>query len=260
MGEIIITKTKNLEYLQFNKLLEFQNEIIHAYTLKTFNFGLDKNEENRKESFNIIAKTFNVNEEDIIKAKQTHTDNVLEIKNQELNLNDIDGLITSKQDKVLTISFADCIDLMIYDPKEKVIANVHSGWKGTTKKIAQKTVYKMIKDYNCKPKNIICCIGPALRKDHFLVNEDVVRIFENEFKDYCKNNDIIEKTDFTNEKGVQYKIDTILINKLMLKEIGLLDKNIIDSNICTMCSNEKFHSCRMEGKSFKKNLGIIMLK
>lgn len=260
MSEITITKTENLEYLQFNKLLEFQDEIIHAFTLKTFNFGLDKAEENRKESFKIIAKTFNVNEKNIIKAKQTHTDSVIEIRDQELNLKDVDGLITDKQNKALTISFADCIDLMMYEPKEKVIANVHSGWKGTIKKIAQKTVYKMIKDYNCKPENIICCIGPALRKDHFLVNEDVVQIFENEFKDYWRKNNIIEKTDFSNEKGVQYKIDTVLINKLMLKEEDLLDKNIVDSNICTMCSNDKFHSYRMEGKRFKKNLGLIMLK
>lgn len=260
MSEITITKKDCLEYMQFSKLLEFQDDIVHAFTLKTYNFGLDKNDENRKESFKIIAKTFNIDEENIIKAKQTHTDNVMEIKNQELALKDIDGLITDKQNKVLTISFADCIDLMMYDPKEKVIANVHSGWKGTTKKIAQKTVYKMIKDYNCKPENIICCIGPALRKDHFLVNKDVVQIFENEFKDFCINSDIIEKTEFSNEKGMQYKVDTILINKLMLKQVGLLNKNIIDSNICTMCSNDKFHSYRMEGKNFKKNLGLIMLK
>ncbi len=260
MENITITKNENLEYLQFNKLLEFKDEIIHAFTLTTFNFGLDKDEENRKESFKIIARTFNVNEENIIKAKQTHTDNILEIKNQELKLKDVDGLITDRKDKALAVSFADCIDLLMYDPKEKVIANVHSGWKGTTKKIAQKTIYKMIQDYNCKPENIICCIGPALRKDHFLVNEDVVQIFENEFNDYCKNYDIIEKTEYSNEKGIQYKIDTILINKLMLEDMELLPKNIIDSNICTMCSCDKFHSHRIEGKDFKKNLGLIMLK
>lgn len=127
-------------------------------------------------------------------------------------------------------------------------------------KIGLKAVNIMINDYNCRPDNIICCIGPCIRKDHFLVNKDVEELFKNKFSDYIKHNEIIEETDEYNEKGKQYKIDSVLINKLVLEELGVLNKNIIDSNICTICNKDKFHSYRVEGKDFFKNMGIMMLK
>ena len=63
-----------------------------------------------------------------------------------------------------------------------------------------------------------------------------------------------------NEKGIQYLIDTVLLNKIMLNKIGLLDKNIIDCNICTVCSNDMFHSRRVEGINYEVNSAIMMLK
>ena len=157
MSNTTITKKDNLEYLQFNKLLEFQDKIIHAYTLKSFDIGLVKEEKEKKQIFNIISENFNFDTKNIIKPKQTHSNNIFEIKNIEKNLVDIDGLITNYKNRALTISFADCICMMLYDPKNNVISNVHSGWKGTTKRIIQNAVYKMIKDYN---SDLIFSIAP----------------------------------------------------------------------------------------------------
>ena len=248
MKNVTIKKTDNIEYLQFNKLLEFQDELIHAYTLKTFDFGLDKRIDRKKESLKILADTFNFSENDIIQGNQKHTDNVVEIRNQEVSLENTDGLITDRKQKALLTATADCICFLIYDPQNKVIANIHSGWKGTTKRIIQKAIYMLIKDYNCKHENIICCIGPALRKDHFLVNQDVLEIFENEFADYWRKYAIAEETDLENEKGKQ----------LMLKELGIIEKNIVDSEICTMCKKDMFYSYRVYGKDYKNNIGLIM--
>ena len=260
MKDITIKKINNLEVLQFNRLLEFQDRILHGFTLKTFDFGINKEEEDLNENLYKIANCFEINSETIIKPKQTHSDNVAEIFEKKTSFENIDGLITNRKNITLAITFADCICMMLYDPKSNVISNVHSGWKGTTKRIIQKAIYKMIKDYNSKTENIICAIGPAIRKDHFIVNEDVTNEYKKELFDICKNNDIIEKTNLTNEKGKQYRIDSVLVNKLLLKEMGVIDKNILDCEICTVCDKDKFHSYRMEENNYKKNLGIIMMK
>ena len=57
-----------------------------------------------------------------------------------------DGLITQKKNIVLSTTSADCILMMFFDPETKTIANIHSGWKGTYRKIAVKTVEKMKKE------------------------------------------------------------------------------------------------------------------
>ena len=260
MNNVVFTQKDNIEYMQFKKLLEFQNELLHAYTLKTYSIGLNKDEENTKKVFEILEKSFKFHKENIIKTNQKHTNNIVEINDKTVSLENVDGIITDRAGKPIITSTSDCICFMVYDPKKKVIANIHSGWKGTTKKIIQRAISLMIEDYNCKAENIICCIGPSLRKDHFLVNQDVVDIFQSEFGDFIKNNEIIEKTDLFNQKGVQYKIDTVLVNKLMLKEMGILSKNIIDSELCTMCEKDKFFSYRISGKNYKNNIGLMMLK
>ena len=71
------------------------------------------------------------------------------------------------------LGFADCTPLLFYDPIKNVIANTHSGWKGTLQTIGVKTVEKMMSEYECKAKDIICCIGPHIRKCHFEVDADV---------------------------------------------------------------------------------------
>mgnify|MGYP002705831834 CR=1 FL=1 len=80
--------------------------------------------------------------------------------------------------------------------------------------------------------------------------------------------DIFSFTDRTSEiiatgkivNGEQkYFIDTVLINKILLEEIGIKKENIIDSEICSVCNKDKISSYRVEGKDFKLATAIISL-
>jgi len=169
---------------------------------------------------------------------------------------DTDGLTTNKKDKVLSLTFADCTPIYLFDKNQKVIANIHSGWKGTVKKIAKKSVEFMKEKYNSNTEDIICVIGPTIRKCHFEVKQDVRDIFYNEFK-YMQNiNDIIEY----NEETESYFIDTVEINKNLLKEEGIPEENIIDSKVCTYCNSDIIHSYRKEGKEAGRNTALICLR
>ena len=86
--------------------------------------------------------------------------------------------------------------------------------------------------------------------------EDVKNKFYNTFN-YMKNIDkIIEFNKNTNS----YFIDTVEINKELLKEEGILEENIIDSKICTYCNSNIIHSYRKEGKQAGRNTALICLK
>ena len=167
-----------------------------------------------------------------------------------------DGLTTNKKDKALSLTFADCTPIYLYDKQQKIIGNIHSGWKGTTKKIAKKSIEFMKEKYNSNPEDIICVIGPTIRKCHFEVQQDVKDIFYNEFKYMQDIDNIIEY----NEKTKSYFIDTVLINKNLLKEEGIIEENIIDSKVCTYCNSNIMHSYRKEGKKSGRNAALICLK
>ena len=271
---VIHVKKNGIEYLQFRRLLEYKDKIKHAYTLginNDFRTLKKKKKELPKERYerniNTYKKFFKELNDDytkIIKPAQDHTDEIKVVKNKKYNdraefeTSDYfktDGLITNKKDIILETTNADCILLLFYDPVKEVIANTHSGWKGTIQRISVKTVEKMKKEFGCNPEDIICCICPSIRKCHFEVDRDVKEMFENEYKD-LKNDqlcDIIQEK-IPNEK---WNIDTVLINKIILQKAGLKQDNIVDSGICSVCHSDLIHSFRVEKQGYGLNAAFI---
>ena len=261
---VIHIKKNGIEYLQFRRLLEYSDIITHCFTLKPLDFGDNSSYEAKKDSvtnnYKLICNELNIDYKNIVRPYQTHTNVVKEVNEEkgifEDTLKNVDGLITSRSNRALSLTFADCTPIYLFDPKKQVIGNIHSGWKGTVQKIAKMSIEKMVQIYNCNPKDIICAIGPTIRKFHFEVEDDVKDLFYNEFN-YM--NDIIEDTGIVRNKH-RYLIDTVKINKVMLMEMGIKRENIIDSNICTVCNSDYIHSYRKEMQASGRNTAIIMLK
>ena len=151
---------------------------------------------------------------------------------------------------------ADCILLLFFDPVKNVIANVHSGWKGTVQRISIETVKKMKTEYGCAPNDIICCICPSIRKCHFEVDKEVKEIFEKEFQDIDDIQSIIQET----KNGEKWKIDTVKINQILLQKEGLKLENIIDSKICNVCNSNLMHSYRVEKQGYGLNVALIEMR
>lgn len=268
---VIHIKKDGVEYLQFRKLLEYKDKINHVYTLGTdWDFRIstpDKKElsknkyEKNIESYKRLCKKLNMDYKNIVKPNQEHTDQIKLVKDK-INKNkpdfDIkeydrtDGLFTNKKEIILETTNADCILLLFYDPIKEIIANIHSGWKGTLQRISVKAIKKMKKEFNCNPEDIICCICPSIRKCHFEVDKDVKDMFETEYKDLDLNKIIEEKI-----PGKKWNIDTALINKMILENIGLKKENIVDSKICSVCNSDKIHSYRVEKQGYSLNTALI---
>lgn len=284
-NQVIHIVKENTQYLQFRKLLEYEDIITHAYSL-----GIDVNYRTANaegpvkqmdvpiNAYKNICSAIGSNYTRVIKSRQAHTNNVKIVTNKinkdkpDFNLEEyksIDGLITNKKNLMLSTTNADCILLLLFDPVKKVVANVHSGWKGTLHRIVVNAINQMITNFGCDPKDIICCICPSIRKCHFEVEKEVKEQFEKEFEDLIgisfveenqkkqiKLEDIIEEK-VHNEK---WNIDTILINKIILQSLGLKSENIIDSGICSACNSNLIHSYRIEKENYGLETALIELK
>ncbi len=279
LNENLVYQNKNgIEYIQFKKLLQYP-EITHCYTLRSNN-KLDfppvyKDAKTLKQSYEKIANALGIDASSIIKPHQTHTDRVEIVARQAISLdkieqnkaqnlddmpqfNEVDGLLTNQKGITLCTTSADCISLLFYDPVKKVIGSVHSGWKGTLQGISKKAVEKMLQEYQSNPEDIICCICPSIRKCCFEVDEDVKELFWQKYKNLPNIEEIIQNGKII-EKKQKYHIDTVKINQELLKQIGLKQENIIDSNICTMCHPEYFHSYRADKENSGRNAAMISL-
>lgn len=272
---VIHIKKNGIEYLQFRRLLEYEDILTHAYTLGLdVNFRtatIDKRPIPEKEynkainDYKNICEALDTSYIDIVKTNQEHTNNVEIVKNKinkntpDINLKqywNTDGLITNQKNLILSSTNADCILLLFFDPVKKVIANIHSGWKGTLQRISVVAVSKMINEYGCNPENIICCIMPSIKQCHFEVDEEVKTLFYNEFQELEGIEKIIKNNPSTNK----WNIDTVLINKLILMKQGLKAENIVDSGICSVCNHNLIHSYRVEKEGYKLETALIGLK
>lgn len=284
---VIHIKNEEIQYLQFKKLLEYKDIINHAYSLGiniNFRTAINGKTDISKKQYSLAKKSYRGLCEAIgskynrvVKPRQGHTNNVKVVKSKinvlapDFNMNKYkatDGLITKKKNIILSTTNADCILFLLFDPVKKVIANVHSGWKGTLQRIVVQAINQMIDEFECEPKNIICCICPSIRKCHFEVSQDVKDMFENEFMDLIGNdyidengNDMsIKYSDIIEKKQEKWNIDTVLINKIVMQNMGLKPENIVDSGICSMCNSHLIHSYRNEKSGFGLETALIELK
>lgn len=273
-NNVVHQKKNGVEFLQFRKLLQFGN-LNHAYSLgidvnyrtaRVNNQSLSKLEyELAEKSYKNLCKSINVDYNNLVKTIQEHTDTVKVVKEKfyqnqpDINLTQYcstDGLITNQKNILLSTTNADCILLLFFDPIKNVIANTHSGWKGTLQRISVKTIQKMVQEFGCNVEDIICCICPSIRKCHFEVDEDVKDMFLKEFQDLKEIGNIIE----TNTNHTKWNIDTVLINKIILNKIGLKSENIVDSGICSVCNSNIIHSYRVEKQGYGLETAVIQLK
>lgn len=257
-NENIIHMGKNgIQYLQFRRLLNY--DLKHCFTLKPLDFSILNSLEGTLRSYSKVCDATGINFSTIIKPIQDNMDRIkcveskVNIDSPDINLEEykyIDGLITDKHQIALSTTGADCFIVLMYDPIKKVIANTHSGWRGTLKRISEKALIIMREKYGCDFNDIICCITPGIRKCHFEVDEDIKILFQNEFKEidekqFIEVGRLIEQLELGQEiKKQKYHIDMPYIIRTTLKNIGIKEENIIDSNICSVCENEYIHSKR----------------
>ena len=94
-----------------------------------------------------LVMTHQVHQDTILEAKPEH---VLEALLEPIGY-DTDGLMTDIPGLCLTIYYADCIPVLLYDPVKRAIAAVHSGWRGTSLGIAPQAVQKLAARYGSDP-------------------------------------------------------------------------------------------------------------
>jgi YfiH family protein len=182
--------------------------------------------------------------ENVAIQKQVHGDKISYVSKGGF-FGESDALITDKPNIGLAISTADCTSIFLYDSKNKVIAAVHSGWRGTEQKILSKTLKKLKNDFNCTPDNLIAYIGPSISRKNYEVGPEVAEKFESKY--------LIPKSD-------KFLLDVAVNNLDMLLEFGVLNENIQVSHFCSYEMDDLLHSYRRDGLHSGRALGIIALK
>ncbi len=258
----------NKEYIDFEifKDIDFVNCKVSTkhggvssgyYGTMNLSFSIGDNAENVFKNYQIFSEKYGFNYKNIQRGYQTHGTNV-SIVDKDINefskvpqFSDTDILITNKINTPLVTLFADCVPVFLVDTKNKAIAVIHSGWRGTLNNAVSVAVKKMNELYGTNKECLVAGIGPSIHDCCFLVDDDVFLEFNN-FKKYHK---------YIKKVGEKYSINLQEINKQNLLETNLIEeKNIEISEYCTSCKSHLFHSHRRQKLERGSMAGFLEIK
>jgi len=169
-----------------------------------------------------------------------------------------DALWSDQRQSALAIKVADCLAVSIVDATNFVIANIHSGWRGTAQRITEIVLDAAPLD----PRDSFAFLGPSIRVCCFEVGEEVAAQFDDRFVDRTR--------------GARPHLDIAWLTTAILLRRGFAQERIIDTELCTRCdyglarllgysvakqpsnsaTQQLFHSYRRERKS-GRNLAIV---
>lgn len=164
-------------------------------------------------------------------------------------LADTDALITSEREICIAVMGADCVPILLADTKNKIIAAIHSGWRGTVARILQKTLHELRDVYGTKGSDVVAAIGPSVSQESYEVGSEVVAAVNASFENAAS---LMIPVD-----DGKARLDLWKANITQLLEFGVEERNIEVANLCTVIHNNHFFSAR-RGDSGRFAAGIML--
>ena len=237
---------------------------------KVLNLGFaewDSREHVLRNRRNFFA-ALNANGMRVIGLRQIHSDiiNIAHSTDSEPSADapKADALITNESGLLLVVQVADCVPILLADKKRRAIAAIHSGWRGTLQRIAEKALGRMQMEFGTRPRDVIAALGPGIGQCCFEVGPEVVAEYAAKFPDargwFKGPFDSLARGDndpnwlpwlTMRPPGHQppeprAHLDLIAANRSILNAAGVPSGNIFSSDFCTACRTDLFFSFRRE--------------
>lgn len=181
-----------------------------------------------------------------------------------------DASATDEPGLLLAVQTADCVPILLVDPRKRAVAAIHAGWKGTLARITGKAVGRMQLEFGSKPANLLAALGPSIGPCCYEVGTELVTKFTAQFADAAEYFDEPRSGEEPNPlqwlnmappghqpPAKNVHLDLRKANRSQLLAAGLRPQNIFTSDLCTACHTDLFFSYRKEGPPSGRLLSVI---
>lgn len=212
----------------------------------------------------------------LVTARQVHSD-IIRLVKSPAELQDAgDGLVTDTPGLLLGIQTADCLPIILVDPKHHAVGVFHAGWRGTVKRIVEKGVGEMRRFFGSRGRDLKAAIGPGVHGCCYEVGEEVRQQFESQFAYAEKLFRVVEESDPVREKypmlfltarapghselPKKTFLDLVEANRQQLLAVGVPAKSIEASPLCTNCRTDLLFSYRAEKGKTGRMMGVVGIR
>ncbi len=208
----------------------------------------------------------------LITLRQIHSDLVHRIEGIPTQPLVGDGLITDVPGVLLAVQTADCLPVIVVDRRRQAVGVFHAGWRGTVKRIVEKGVGEMRRNFDSNPRDLVAAIGPGIHGCCYDVGEEVRNKFESQFayasalfREVKERDPVRERYPLLfltarapghSEAPVKIFLDLVEANRCQLMDAGVAPKNIEASALCTACHSDLLFSFRADKGVTGRLMGV----
>lgn len=198
----------------------------------------------------------------LVQVKQVHSDIIHVLDAAPAHPLSGDGLITGAPGLMLAVKTADCVPVLIADAVRRVVGAFHAGWRGTAKRVVEKGVGILRRDFGSDPHDLRAAIGPSIRACCYAVGDEVREQFDSQFayagdlfvehldvdpvRQKYPNLFLTARAPGHAEISRQLHLDLAAANRRQLLDAGVPDANIGVLPFCTACRTDLLFSHRAE--------------
>jgi YfiH family protein len=194
--------------------------------------------ENRKRFYGEIGVP---TDSSFVYQNQIHSANFSIAQGSEGIIPSNDALATEKKNVFLGVSIADCAPILLYEPKRKIIAAIHAGWRGTEQLVTYSAIKKLV-ELGARQENIYAFIGASASRENYEVGSEVATLFEKDYYDELPNGKCLLDIKKANR-------DQLLIAGVPLEQIEISPR-------CTI-ADLRLHSYRRDGIESGRMFAVI---
>ena len=186
-----------------------------------------------------------------------------------------DGLITATPEVLLAVQAADCLPVILVDVEHRAVGAFHAGWRGTVKRILEKAVGEMQRQFRSEPRRIRAAIGPGIHGCCYEVGPEVREKFESQFAyashlfREAKGFDPVREKPMSfldtrppghNHTPIRLLLDLLEANRRQLVDAGVPPTNITASRFCTACHRDLLFSHRADKAVTGRMMGVVGIR
>jgi len=211
----------------------------------------------------------------LVTLRQIHSDLIHCIASPPRHQLTGDGLITATPEVVLAVQAADCLPVILVDVEHRTVGAFHAGWRGTVRRILEKAVGEMQRQFRSEPRRIRAAIGPGIHGCCYEVGPEVREKFESQFA-YAsqlfregKGFDPAREKPMSflyarppghNPTPIRLFLDLVEANRRQLLDAGVPPTNITASRLCTACHRDLLFSHRADKAATGRMLGVVGIR
>jgi len=184
-----------------------------------------------------------------------------------------DGIVTNLPGVTIAILTADCLPVLLVDRKNRAVGAFHAGWRGTVKRIVEKGVGIMRREFGTRPQDLLAAIGPGIQKCSYEVGAELKTEFQSQFSYAPELFHEVQDSDpvrqkypllFLNARApghgdlcLKLHLDLSEANRRQLLAAGLRERQITVVGECTACNTKKFFSHRADHGRTGRMMAVI---